>query len=180
MVLEHIIEGLVGIDCADDQDVEALQRMRETVLPEGMTTRQWFINMGMERYAKFMPGMPAERFGDDWDYTIFPNLVFNLYPGSLFGFNARPNGADPDTCIFDIISLQHPAGEQKPPAKRETITDPNYDWGTVISQDLSNLARIQDGMHSRSMKQSRLAGYQEMRIANRHKYIDEYYAKYGK
>jgi hypothetical protein len=156
-----------------------MQAMRDMVLPEGMTTRQWFVQTGHDRYGPFLPDIPTEQFGDDWDYTIFPNLVFNLYPGTLFGFNARPNGADPDTCVFDIISLQHPAGEAKASAKREAITDPDYDWGTIIGQDLSNLARIQDGMHCRTLKQSRLAGYQEMRIANRARHIDEYYARHG-
>jgi len=178
-VLQVSIAGLLDFGLADEAEREALEEMARTPLPEGQTTRDVFRAMSFDRLSQFMPDLPVDQFLKVFHYTIFPNFAFNLMPGTMLGLNARPNGDDPDSCIFDVICLQHPAGQDMPTAERETITDPDFDWGVVFAQDASNLENIQKGMHSRSMKTTRLASYQEKRIANRFDVIDEYYRQYG-
>ncbi|CAH2917480.1 MAG: Phenylpropionate dioxygenase and related ring-hydroxylating dioxygenases, large terminal subunit [uncultured Paraburkholderia sp.] len=44
------------------------------------------------------------RAGADWH--VFPNLVFLPYPDGALFYRARPDGDNPDSCIYDIWSLQ--------------------------------------------------------------------------
>ena len=178
-VLKVSIAGLLDFGLADAAERAALEEMARTPLPEGQTTRDVFRAMTYDRLSPFMPDLPVDQFLKVYHYTIFPNLAFNLMPGVLLGLHARPNGDDPDSCVFDVICLQHPAGEDMPTAEREVITDPDFDWGVVMAQDVSNLERIQKGMHARTMKTTKLASYQEIRIANRFTAIDEFYRQYG-
>ena len=62
---------------------------------------------------------------------------------------------------------------------RQRIDDPAHDWGVVLAQDFANLARVQQGMRQRGFPKTRLAGYQERRLANRHNVIDTYYERFG-
>ena len=43
-----------------------------------------------------------------YDWHLFPNTVFLIGNGSVLAYRARPNGADPDTCIFDVQGLELP------------------------------------------------------------------------
>lgn len=178
-VLRDSIGGLLDFGLADEAERQALEQMANTPLEEGQTTRDVFRAMSFDRLSPFMPKLPVDQFLKVYHYTIFPNFAFNLMPGTMLGLQARPNGDDPDSCIFDVICLQHPAGQDMPTAARETITDPDFDWGVVMAQDVSNMERVQKGMHNRSMRTTRLASYQEKRIANRFDVIDEYYRRHA-
>ena len=178
-VLETAIDNLLDIGLADDAERRGLEQLREIPLAEGQTTRTLFQEMAHARLKDFLPDIPIDRHMEDWNYTLFPNLTFNLLPGSIFGFIARPNGGDPDSCIFDVIVLAHPAGEEWPAVERELVTDPDHDWGVVAAQDFSNMELVQQGLHQRTTKFTRLASYQEKRIVNRIAHIDRYYEMYA-
>jgi hypothetical protein len=175
-VLESAVTAMIDFELSDDQERAYLEALWDRPLEPGKTTRDVFLGMTQGRYGPFMPDVEAEQFLTDYHYTFFPNITFNLYPGSLVGIISRPNGGDPDSCIADIISFQHPCGEVRGRVKRQFIDDPQYDWGVVMSQDFNNLPRVQQGMHQR--QEVRLASYQEQRIYNRHKVIQEYYENY--
>jgi hypothetical protein len=74
--------------------------------------------------------------------------------------------------------LRHPCGESVERVAREKVTDPNFDWGTVLNQDWVNMPRVQQGMHARTTKRTRLASYQEKRIVNRFTHIDKYFEQF--
>lgn len=177
-VLKTAIANLLDIGLADEAERAQLEQLQHTPLPEGMTTRRLFQNMSYGQLQRFLPDVPIDRYMEDWDFTLFPNLTFNLLPGNLFGFLARPNGRDPDSCIFDVIVLAHPAGQEWAPVGRQRITDESYDWGIVVAQDFSNMGRVQQGMHQRTTKFTRLASYQEKRMINRIAHIDRYYESF--
>jgi nitrite reductase/ring-hydroxylating ferredoxin subunit len=175
-IIESLMDAMTSVELADEAGREALEKFCKDALASGMSAREMFKSMGMARYGKIMPDLKGEpHYVENWNFTIFPNFVFNINPGMVFGILARPNGLDPDSCIFEVVSLQHPCGEDLPKAARRMIDDHNYDWGVVLAQDFSNFERIQQGMHQRSAKASRLASYQEMRMANRNTHIDKYY-----
>lgn len=178
-VLAVSIAGLLDFGLADEAERAFLEQLAATPIPEGTTTRDIFRTMAHERYSSFLPGLSMDQYLKVWHYTLFPNMSFSVMPGTLLGMLVRPNGNDPDSCTLDLFCLQHPCGEQRPSASRETITDPAFDWGEVMSQDFSNLELVQKGLHVRTMKQTRLASYQEKRIFNRHRAIDEYYGRHG-
>jgi phenylpropionate dioxygenase-like ring-hydroxylating dioxygenase large terminal subunit len=115
------------------------------------------------------------RAGQDWH--IFPNLIVLPYPDGALWYRARPNGDDPDSCIFDIWSLVRYAPGTEPELKREFYTDwrDHKDWGRILEQDFENLDAVQQGMKSRGFPGSRTSPRQEMAISNFHRVLHEYY-----
>ncbi len=47
--------------------------------------------------------------GAMYDWHLFPNTVFLIDMGCCLSYRARPNGSDPDSCIFDVQGLELPA-----------------------------------------------------------------------
>jgi phenylpropionate dioxygenase-like ring-hydroxylating dioxygenase large terminal subunit len=177
-VLRVAIENLLDVNLADAGERAAMEELASKPLPEGTTTRGLFMEMARAQYQHYLPEVPVSRYVEDLNITVFPNLVFNLFPGNLFGFIARPNGNDPDSCIFDVVALIHPGERGLKSEPRQLITDPAHDWGVVLAQDFSNLRRVQQGMHQRGIRKTRVSGYQEKRIWNRFPEIDKYYAEH--
>ncbi len=110
---------------------------------------------------------------------MFPNTILLPNQGCIIGYRARPNGKDPDSCLFEMFSL-----EQIPVADYDKkITDfaPQYfddyldaDLGEVLTQDLDNSENVTVGMHSPSFDGHRLSTAQEMTIYNHHRAADHY------
>ena len=47
------------------------------------------------------------------DWHLFPNIIFLQQPTNCLGYRARPNGDDPNTCIFEVFALElFPEGEE--------------------------------------------------------------------
>jgi len=179
-LLEYMVNAFLDVELADEKQREVLEKLKTAPLPEGMTTRQFFQKMSMDRFGSYLPDLEPEQFTMVYDYTIFPNFVFNAMAGNIFGFRARPHGDDPDYCVFDVISLQHPCdGTPGERVQRETITDPDYNWGKALQQDYDNLALIQSGMHALPFERNFLASYQESRLINRIEAMDRMFDPRG-
>ena len=114
------------------------------------------------------------RAGQDWH--IFPNLIVLPYPDGALWYRARPNGDDPDSCVFDIWSLMRYAPGAEPPLKREFYADwrDHDEWGRILEQDFENLAAVQQGMKSRGFPGARPSPRQEVAISNFHRALYEY------
>jgi hypothetical protein len=109
------------------------------------------------------------------DWHIFPNMVFLIYEGVMLAYRARPNGDDPDSCIFDIWALQLFPPGQEPAVEHPFFADwREGDMGEVLSQDFSNVGRVSAGMHSQAFVGHRLNLAQEMSIYNAHAAADTY------
>jgi phenylpropionate dioxygenase-like ring-hydroxylating dioxygenase large terminal subunit len=116
--------------------------------------------------------------GTDWH--IFPNMVFLQQPTNLLGYRARPNGDDPDSCIFDIYVLERFAPGKEPQVELETASDwTKVDWGLILSQDFQNMAEIQQGMKSRGFRGARTNPVQERAISNFHRTLHDYLSRAG-
>ncbi len=112
-----------------------------------------------------------------YDWLVFPNTILLVTGiiGSVLGYRALPNGHDPDSCIFDVWSMQlFPPGNE-PAAVVENLEDwRDGDVGEVLTQDLGNLGEVTLGLHSRSFDGLRLNLRQEMSIRHYHGVADEY------
>ncbi|HMD46126.1 MAG TPA: aromatic ring-hydroxylating dioxygenase subunit alpha [Acidimicrobiales bacterium] len=108
-----------------------------------------------------------------YDWHLFPNTVFLLEMGCVLTYRARPNGTDPDSCIFDIQGLELPPAEGIATARPEFYEDwREGDVGEILSQDFSNMSEVTSGLHSRSFDGHRLNTLQEMTIWNYHRAMD--------
>ncbi len=113
--------------------------------------------------------------GAMYDWHLFPNTVFLIDMGCCLTYRARPNGSDPDSCIFDIQGLElPPAGGLETAAPRRFEDWRDGDMGEILSQDFSNMSEVTSGLHSLAYDGHRLNTAQEMTIWNYHRAMDDY------
>ena len=122
---------------------------------------------------------------DSLKYNVFPNMI--LYGGrglaqiQLF----RPDGMDPDKCIFETFSFRPvPKGEERPePAEPQRIREEesfktaegvNEFSGSVLDQDTQIMRWQQEGMHASKKGAQTLSTYQESRIRRIHETLIKY------
>jgi len=161
---------------------EATQRLRTEVSADASpdeVVAKW-IQFQQEAAIADGAGWPpitmedVERSHVDWH--VFPNTVFlhSSVDGVLW-YRARPNGDNPESCIFDIWSLVRYAPGAEPPLKREFYKDwHDCSWGQILTQDFINLEKMQRGMKSMGFKGLRTNPVQEQAVSNFHRALYEF------
>ena len=124
----------------------------------------------------FWPEISPEHFADcGLDWHIFPNSA--ILPGiaSALCYRARPNGYDPDSCIFEVYIIEHfPEGEE-PETEWVYEPDPSEEkWRKILSQDFLNMPEVQKGMKSRGFKGARPSPVQELPVIHFHRTLAQY------
>ena len=172
------------------RDNEAVRRVM-TEVAEGTPPMEVFMqSLEFQKQAAIAsgagwPDLTLEQFGKSGvDWHVFPNLIFLHWPDGVLAYRARPNGYDPDSCIYDIWSLARFAPGSEPPLQREFYYGPD-DWktnvvenfGLILSQDFQNMGEVQQGMKSRGFKGSRTNPLQESTISNFHRVLREFMSK---
>jgi hypothetical protein len=91
------------------------------------------------------------RAGINWH--IFPNSIVLPTRDGAQWYRARPNGDDPETCIYDVWWLERYAPGKEPPVVHEFYPDVESFEGKnpFLEQDFDNLIACQKGMHSRGL-----------------------------
>jgi phenylpropionate dioxygenase-like ring-hydroxylating dioxygenase large terminal subunit len=166
--------------------VEAARRLKDE-LPADTPADQISLHL-MESARKMdadrgvvWPDLKAEEVlaaGHDWH--IFPNMI--VLPGVTFAlcYRARPNGYDPNSCIFEVYVLERFPEGQEP--KTEWVHTPNPtedDWLLILSQDFQNMPAVQKGMYSRGFVGARPSPLQEAAVVNFHRTLAEYMGEGG-
>lgn len=122
------------------------------------------------------PKIPPEHFakaGTVWHF--FPNTV--VIPGPTFAlcYRARPNGYDPDTCIFEVYVIElYPEGQEPKPENIHVPLENEAAWRRVLCQDFDNMAAVQRGLKSSGFKGPRPNPVQERGVTNFHRVLSEY------
>jgi len=125
-----------------------------------------------------MPKPTAENIGM-WggEVFIFPNFMILPQSGNAMMYRARPDGFDPNHCIFEIFSTKtYPAAVKPPRAVVQKVTDVD-DPKQVLAiprQDLGNIPRMQKGLLTGGIRHIWLAVEQEKMILNMHQELDRY------
>jgi len=112
------------------------------------------------------------RSGTAWN--IFPNFRLGHAVNNALCYHARPYGDDPDTCYFEVTVFElYPEGEAP---KTDWIYTPLGDpgWGSVLSQDFSNMAAVQKGMKSFGFKGPRPNPKEEGAVNVLHEVLADY------
>ncbi|MER5185298.1 aromatic ring-hydroxylating dioxygenase subunit alpha [Streptomyces sp. NPDC002896] len=180
LAVQYIQEDMRGLE--NERSWRAAEALKTAEVPEGMTAGEYFLQLYRELsiaegydWPEITPRQWAEA-GTAWN--VFPNTILLPNQGSAFGYRARPNGPDPDSCIFEIFSL-----DQVPVADYDKKRDfqPQFfedfgdaDLGEVFTQDLRNAKEVTVGMHSPSFDGHRLSEEQEMTIYNHHRVADRF------
>ncbi|NGY04078.1 aromatic ring-hydroxylating oxygenase subunit alpha [Solimonas terrae] len=163
------------------EDVEVVRSLKGKSIPEGSNLGAEYVKALYARAAEQQRPMPKpmpEVLGM-WggEIFVFPNLMILPQAGNAMIYRVRPDGNDPDKCIFEIMSTKtYPAATPVPRAVVQTVTDLS-DPEQVLQiprQDLGNIPRMQKGLHSKGIRQTWLAVEQEKIILNMHRELDRY------
>ncbi|MER6816615.1 aromatic ring-hydroxylating dioxygenase subunit alpha [Spirillospora sp. NPDC000708] len=121
------------------------------------------------------PTVPPEitaKAGTAWQ--IFPNFQIGHAPNNMLCYRFRPYGHDPDKCVFEAAVYElFPPGEEP---ETEWIHTPEDDpgWRTVLPQDFSNMAAVQQGMKSRGFSGPKPNPCRERSVVNLHHNLAKY------
>jgi phenylpropionate dioxygenase-like ring-hydroxylating dioxygenase large terminal subunit len=165
-----------------DRDFEASKKIMD-VLPadaDPMTAFGTAVELGRQAADAEGAGYPAGlgyeelgKAGADWH--IFPNCVTLPWFDGAVWYRARPNGDDPNSCIFNIWSLKRYAPGAEPRLERRVIEDATgISFGLIVDQDLANMTAVQKGMKSSAFRYAKPNPKQEMELINFHRTLERY------
>lgn len=158
-------------------------------IPEGKTARIVLAErkrqVFAENYGMDLSDLSDAEVIDSLKYNIFPNMI--LYGGAgltqiqLF----KPNGMDPDRCIFETLTFRPvKPGEPRPdPAQPYRVKEEesfstapgiNEFSGRVLDQDTNIMRWQQEGMHASGKGAATFSTYQESRIRRIHETLEKY------
>jgi phenylpropionate dioxygenase-like ring-hydroxylating dioxygenase large terminal subunit len=150
-------------------------------LPEGTPAPEvlayWLASARRDDEARgvFWPQVDRDhvaKAGNTWQ--IFPNFKIGHAVTNALCYSARPFGADPDRCIFEAITLELYPRDGEPRAQWEHMPPGDPRWGSVLSQDFSNMEAVQLGMKSGGFPGARPNPVQEDAIACLHTSLARY------
>ena len=179
--LNLLVEGMDAMILKED--VELVRSLKEKPIPEGSSLGAEYVKAlyaAAAEQGRPMPSMEKEIL-DMWggELFVFPNLMILPQAGNAMLYRVRPNGDDPDSCIFEIYSTKTYPASQKPPRAEvqnmDDVGDPAQ-FLQIPRQDFFNIPRMQKGLHTSGCKQIWLANYYEKIIMNLHQEIDRYLA----
>jgi nitrite reductase/ring-hydroxylating ferredoxin subunit len=79
-------------------------------------------------------------------WQIFPNFQIGHAVNNALCYSARPFGYNPDKCIFEVAVYElFPKGKE-PQTEWEYLAMDDKKWGSVLPQDFSNMAAVQQGL----------------------------------
>ena len=173
--LQNEIYTTVNSASTTETLVNAAKRLVDE-LPEGTPADQvikhWLASARADDAARgvIWPTITPEQMakaGLAWH--IFPNM--SVLQGISFAlcYRTRPYGDNPNKCIFESYAIERfPEGEE--PKTEWVYAEPTAEaWGLVLSQDFSNMAALQKGMHSRGFRGTLPNPHQEQKVTNFHR-----------
>jgi phenylpropionate dioxygenase-like ring-hydroxylating dioxygenase large terminal subunit len=184
--LDHMIESMRHLVEEMDamvlrEDLELAESLRGKPVPPGSSFGAEFVRLLYTKAAEQKRPMPlpkpetAKMWGGE--VFVFPNLLILPNLGNAMFYRVRPDGSDPNRCIFEIYSTKtYPAATPIPRAVVDTkddVSDPEQ-FLLIPRQDFSNVPRVQKGLQSMACKQVWLANHHEKMILNMHQQLDRY------
>jgi phenylpropionate dioxygenase-like ring-hydroxylating dioxygenase large terminal subunit len=160
--------------------VDAAQRLVDE-LPEGTPAdkvlKHWLDTARADDAARgvIWPTVNPEHTGKSGTaWQIFPNFQIGHAVNNSLCYSARPFGFNPNKCVFEVAVYQlYPKGEEpKTEWEYQAADDPR--WGSVLPQDFTNMAAIQQGMQSGGFRGTLPNPYRERSIANLHRNLAKY------
>jgi phenylpropionate dioxygenase-like ring-hydroxylating dioxygenase large terminal subunit len=107
-------------------------------------------------------------------WQIFPNFQIGHAVNNALCYSARPYGYDPDKCIFEVAVYElFPKGKE-PATEWEYTAEDDPKWGSVLPQDFSNMAAVQQGLKVKGFSGPKPNPYREQSITNLHRNLALY------
>jgi phenylpropionate dioxygenase-like ring-hydroxylating dioxygenase large terminal subunit len=150
-------------------------------LPEGTPAdkvlKHWLDSARRDDAARgvIWPTVNPEHVGKSGTaWQIFPNFQIGHAVNNALCYGARPFGYNPNKCIFEVAVYQlYPKGEE-PKAQWVYAEADDPRWGSVLPQDFSNMAAVQQGMMNGGFRGPLPNPYRERSVANLHRNLAKY------
>ncbi|TAL00020.1 MAG: aromatic ring-hydroxylating dioxygenase subunit alpha [Rhodospirillaceae bacterium] len=165
-----------------DRDFEAAKKIMDIVPADALPEIAFSTAVELGRAAAEADGAGYPRnldyeklaaAGADWH--IFPNCVTLPWFDGAVWYRSRPDGDNPDSCIFNIWSLKRYATGCEPELERKVIHDiTGHKFGLIIDQDIANMNAVQQGMKSRAFRRAKPNPVQEVELTNFHQTLEAY------
>ena len=109
------------------------------------------------------------------DWHVFPNSIFLPSLTTVLRYRARPNGTDPNSCIFEVYVIERFPEGQEPKTEWVYEEEPSEEkWRLILAQDFGNMGEVQAGQHSLGFAGGRTNPFQERTVSNFHRMIREW------
>ncbi|GAB3104224.1 Rieske 2Fe-2S domain-containing protein [Aestuariicella hydrocarbonica] len=177
--LNLLVEGMDAMVLKEDVDL--VRALKGKPIPEGSSLGGEYVKALYSTAAA--QGRPMPKLEKDildmWggEIFIFPNLLVLPQAGNVMMYRVRPDGFNPDSCVFEIFSTKsYPADVEPPRAEvqpMDDVSDPEQ-FRQIPRQDFANIPRIQKGLKTQGCRQVWLANYYEKIILNMHQEMDRY------
>ncbi len=164
-----------------DTLIAASKRLLD-VLPETATAPEVsmvFMQMAREMDAErgvIWPDIDPQHVNDAGiNWSLFPNTVLLQNFTFCLGFRVRPDGYNPDSCIFEVYHLErYPEGEEPKPENVYEAEHTEEKWKLLIFQDIENMTEVQQGMKSDGITVLRPNPFSENAVVNFRRVLAEY------
>jgi nitrite reductase/ring-hydroxylating ferredoxin subunit len=161
-----------------DTFIAAAGRLME-ILPETasaaeVSTRLLDVARDMDRQRGVIwPEVSLEHMKDTgFNWHVFPNSLIEPGVSCGLGVRVRPNGYDPDSCIFEAHAIErYPEGRASAVAD---VHEPEERWPLLWLQDFENLPDVQRGMKCSGPQAVRPNPVVEKAIINLHRNLAKY------
>ncbi|BFM06849.1 aromatic ring-hydroxylating oxygenase subunit alpha [Halioxenophilus aromaticivorans] len=175
--LNLLVEGMDAMILKED--VALVRSFKDKEIPEDSSIGKEYVK-GLYANAA-VEGRPMPKLEksvlDQWggEVFVYPNLLILPQAGNCMMYRIRPNGFDPDSCIFEIYSTKtYGENAEVPKAvvkEMDDVTDPEQ-FLQIPRQDFGNIPRMQKGLHTSGCKQIWFANYYEKILLNFHQQLD--------
>jgi phenylpropionate dioxygenase-like ring-hydroxylating dioxygenase large terminal subunit len=151
--------------------------LRHKPIPPGSSAKAefakaWLEHAGHAAYPLPETPLSERRYANSF---VFPNLFMLVNMTGTMMYRARPNGDDPNSCIWDVLVTRFFTPGREPSVSREYVpVEDTGRWRLVLSQDYSNLANLTVGLRSRGARGFKLNRRQESGLMNLEREIDCY------
>ena len=161
--------------------VNAAKRLVDE-LPEGTPADQvlqhWLASARRDDEARgvIWPTIPPDILGQSGTaWQIFPNFQVGQGLTSALCYSARPDPSyNPNKCIFEVAVFElYPKG-QEPQTEWTYTPKDSPNWLSVLPQDFSNMAAVQQGMKSAGFPGTLPNPYRERSTVNLHHQLSKY------
>jgi len=160
--------------------VDAALRLADE-LPEGTPANQvlqhWLESARRDDAARgvYWPTVNPEHVGNSGTaWQFFPNFQIGHAVNNALCYSARPHGYDPNKCIFEISVYQLFPTAEEPKTEWEYTAADDPRWGSVLPQDFSNMAALQQGLKCGGFRGTLPNPYRERSVANLHRNLAKY------
>lgn len=144
-------------------------------------------------HADLFERMTDHQVADDWNYHLFPTITLNVFSWGVLIQSWTPHASDPEKHVYRTMSLLLPVKDKQQhvmdpvsfavsaevgwdgsgPRPQRVYPQRLEEWGTVLSQDMERVPKVQQGIRSRSYDGHRLSE-SESRIRHYLAEIDRY------